>query len=51
MASPTQPQGLVVKWTPDDVVSHLQVNGLDNEIAMAFDGKQLSVLTSSSIIR
>ena len=50
MASPTQPQGLVVKWTTEDVVRHLQDNGLDNDIARAFRGKQLLVLTSLSII-
>ena len=51
MAFPTQPQGLVVKWTTDDVVRYLQDNGLDNEIATVFRGRQLFVLTSSSIIR
>ena len=50
MAFPTQPQGLVVKWTADDVVRYLQDNGLDNEIVMAFRSKQLFVLTSLSII-
>ena len=39
MAFPTQPQGLVVKWTTEDVVRHLHDNGLDNDIAMAFQGK------------
>ena len=48
MASTTQ--GLVVKWTADDVVRHLQDNGLDNEIIVAFQSKQLFVLTSLSII-
>ena len=39
MASPIQPQGLVVKWTTEDVVKHLQDNELDNGIAMAFQSK------------
>ena len=50
MASPTHPQDLVVKWTTDDVVRYLQGKGLDNEIAKAFQGKQLCVLTFLSII-
>ena len=39
MASPIQPQGLVIKWTTKDVIRHLQDNGLDNDIAMAFQSK------------
>ena len=51
MASPTQSQDLVVKWTTDDVVRYLQGKGLDNEITVAFQGKQLCVLTFLSIIQ
>ena len=46
MDSPTheQCQGLVVKWNTEDVVKYLQDNGLDNEVAMAFHGKQLFMI-------
>ena len=52
MASPThnQCQGLVVKWNTEDVAKYLKDNGLSNEVAMAFQGKQLFVITSYSII-